>query len=403
MAWEGLGPLDPIWRELARRMGASDRPVRRIAIAGLDEQGRRALAGLLKLPKVPDEPEVTIDVTRVGAALGLSNSGQLRRLVERLHGPIGNRAAIRAATSVARASLWALAQDRIGARVPHTLARIRAAGVPGGDIDAHARTLDVLALCLDLIPASSPVALPMLAWQVSGDPHALDANTACGRYLQLAAVELTGACLAEPDGVAVRRALQALGVVCDRLSSSTITYGVRAYANSPLGRLLEAGISARAPVHVSGALIDAAPAQFLDRIWLCVENPSVVEAALTVQAPGALVCTSGWPSIDTQRLLEAARAQGIELQFAGDYDSVGLIIAHFMSKRFGAQIVMTRERYLAADLSRAPEWGTEPVQPTHWDAELAPAIQDRRRIVYQEDPAIWRELVERTASSPARG
>ena len=29
----------------------------------------------------------------------------------------------------------------------------------------------------------------MLAWQVSGDPHALDGNTTCGRYLQLAAVE----------------------------------------------------------------------------------------------------------------------------------------------------------------------------------------------------------------------
>lgn len=395
MEWNGLGALDPVWQELARRMGASDRPVKRIAVAGLDEQGRRTLASLLRLQRVPEDTVVTLDARKLGTALGLVDDVQLRRLVERVQGPIDNRAAIRAATSEARASLWSLTQQRIGGRVPATFARIRAAGVPGGDVDAHARTLELLANCLDCLPSESPVPLPMLAWQVSGDPHALDGNTTCGRYLQLAAVELAGSSVAEPEGIAIRRALQALGVIVDRLSSTTITCGLRAQPDSPVGRLLEAGAAVKTPVSISGAMLDAAAPKFQQGSWLCVENPSVVEAALLTDYAGPLVCTSGWPSMDTQRLLDIARAQGIELYYAGDYDSVGLAIAGFMSTRYAAHVVMTKALYLAADLERAPDWGDAGIPPTPWDVELADVIRTRRRIVYQEDPEVWRGLLSK--------
>jgi uncharacterized protein (TIGR02679 family) len=187
--------------------------------------------------------------------------------------------------------------------------------------------------------------------------------------------------------------LQALGVFVDRLSSTTITYGLRAQPDSPVGRLLEAGAAVKTPVSISGAMLDGAAPRFQQRSWLCVENPSVVESGILTDYAGPLVCTSGWPSMDTQRLLAIARAQGIDLYYAGDYDSVGLAIASFMSMRYQAHVVMTKALYLAADLVRAPEWGDTEVPLTPWDIELASVIYAKRRVVYQEDPGVWRRLL----------
>ena len=399
LAWDGVEPLDPVWRELAVRMGASERPVRRITVTGLGESGRRKLASLLGLTRVPARGPTAVDVDRLGAALGL-DAAQLRQLVEHVCGSIENRAAARAATSDARSTLWARVDARLGARVPLTVARLRAAGIPDGDVAAHADMLQMLADSLELLPASVPIPLPMLAWRVSGDPHALDPNTTCGRYLQLAAAELAGTLAGsrDPDPVVLRRALQEFGVIADRLSSATLTYGLRATPNLPLGTLLEAAAAVRAPVHVSGSMLDRGTPAYLQPEWLCVENPSVVEAAMLAGHDGPIVCTSGWPSLDTQRLLEQAREHGVALRYAGDYDPAGLAIARFMVTRYDASVVMTAPLYLAADLQRAPCW-TEPPPSTPWDPELAVAISATRRIVFQEDPAVWRAVLERSAPS----
>jgi uncharacterized protein (TIGR02679 family) len=391
--WDGLDSLGPVWEELARRMGASDRPVRRFSVNGLDTRGRRKLASLLGLQRVPEHDVVTLDAGKVASALGLGGEAELRRLVEGVQGPIGNRAADRVASAQARAAMWAALHERLGTRVPNTLARIRTAGIPGGDIDAHARVLDVFARCMESLPSSSPVPLPMLAWRISGDPHTLDWDTACGRYLQFAAVELAGGSTVELDGISVRSALRQLGVIVDRLCSTTLTYGLQALVDSPVGRALEAGLATKMPVNLSGIMLDGAVPHFSQRSWLCVENPSVVEAAVAAGSVGPVVCTSGWPSADTQRILDLARAQGIELLYAGDYDSAGLAIANYMATRYGARILMTESLYLAADLARAPAWGDSPVPSTPWDQGLAAALRVKRRVVYQEDPAIWRELI----------
>jgi uncharacterized protein (TIGR02679 family) len=395
LEWGGIASLGPIWEELARRMGASDRVVRKIRVSGLDEQGRRWLASLLGLSRLPQDVTVTVDVARVGAALGLEDPALLRRMVERVRGPLGNRAAERASNAEARATLWRRTAERLAERTPLTFARIRAAGIPGGDLEAHGEALALLADCFDALPSSRAMPLPAFAWRVSGDPHALDTNTPIARYLHLGAAELTGRGRGEgePDSIAARRALQELGVVMDRISFATITYGLRATPDSPLGRLLEEARKATVPLGLSGAMLDGPSPAWLQKSWLCVENPSVVEAAVLAGAAGPVVCTSGWPSIDAQRLLDGARAQGIELRYAGDYDATGLAIASFMIQRYGAVILMTRDRYLRADLGRAPVWGEGEVPGTPWDRALADAIREERRVVYQEDPAIFQELL----------
>lgn len=397
MQWEGIGQLDPIWVELARRMGASDRPVRRIRVTGLDGRGRRVLASLMGFKRIPDRRIVSLDVSRLISQLGLADEVQLRHLVERIHGPIGNRAAARQEEGKARAALWRRASEKLGARVPRTLSRLRAAGVPGGDIEAHSTMLEVLAGAIYMLPVEPPHPLPMLAWHVCGDPHALDAGTPGGRYLQTAALELTGSLgdEQEPDVIAVRSALRQLGVITDRVSSTTVTVGLRARPDTPLGRLAETAAEAGTVLHICGALLDGPPTRFSPGVWLCVENPCILEAALQENCSRPIVCTSGWPSTDTRRLLEMARSQGIELIHAGDYDHAGLLIADFMATHLQAKVAMTEAMYLCADHTRAPAWDSrQDVPATRWQPELADAIRASRRIVYQEDPAIWRQLLD---------
>lgn len=396
--WPGTAVLRPVWEELARRMGQSDRPVARFQVQGLNEQARVKIAELFGLPRRPDKPTLTLDAEKFRAALGLESAEQLRMLVERICGPIGNRAAERAAAQAARADLWHRASERLEPRTPGTFARIRAAGVPEGDVEAHAARLTMLADALDVLPSNPPMPLPMLAWQVSGDPHALDADTWCGKQFRLGAAELAGrwAPEEEPDGLAMRQALLDVGVILDRLSFPTLTFGLRAKPDSSPGRLLELAAASHMPLGISGAMLDAGGLVFTQRRWLCVENPSVVEAALCTRCDGLpIVCTSGWPSTDAQRLLALARDQGVELLYAGDYDRAGLEIARFMAERHRATILMTREEYLEAIRRRlSPPWHSGTVIPdTPWDPGLAQALRDERRPAYQEDPAIWRRLL----------
>lgn len=391
LAWDGIPALGPVWDELARRMGASDRPVRRVHVTDLDDFGRRRLASLFGLPRIPRDTTVSVDTAKLATALGLDQP-ELRALVERLRGPLGNRAATARADAEARAALWAEADARLGVQIPRTLARIRSAGVPGNDVASHGCMLARLAAALDRLPAQSPLPLPMLAWQVCGDPHGLDPAATTGRYLQLASVELMGGDPDAADSITIRRALMNLGIVVDRLSTGTIVCGVRCRPDTPLGRLLGAGNEAQVPVSISGATLDRGAPRFDPASWLCVENPSLVEHATQFDSPPPMVCTSGWPSTDTQRLLDLARQQGIELCYAGDYDGEGLAIAAWMAVRYGARILMTAATYEAADLEHALPWkGAVPETP--WDPALADAIRARRRIVYQEDPAVYGSLL----------
>ncbi|MCH9684947.1 MAG: DUF2399 domain-containing protein [Deltaproteobacteria bacterium] len=392
--WEGTRRLGPVWDELARRMGASERPVRRIDVVGLDADGRRALAGLLGLRRIPEESKVTITISKFATALQLDDQS-LRGLVERLRGPLDNRAAIRAAEAEARSTLWAEAEARLGSRIPATLARLRAAGVPDGDVGKHRRRLRRLADALDRIPCDPPMPLPMLAWEVSGDPHALDHKRRLAGMLSAAVVELCGhGDRGLGEALTVRTSMLSLGVLPDRLSTPTIAFGLRASEKTPLGRLLEAAAEASVPVTVPGALLDAGIPEFRNSQWLCVENPSLVEAAAQARSPRAIVCTSGWASADTQRLLHAAVDQGVRLAYAGDFDGEGLKIAAWMSVRFAVGIEMSAKAYGSADLDRALPWRGD-VPDTPWDPGLAAAIRRHRRIVYQEDPQIWRDLVGR--------
>lgn len=378
--------LEPVWRELHRRMGASERPVRTIMV----ELNRRAAEALTSLfgrasPMTPGKQRVK--VAALQSALGVDGVG-LRDLIERLVGPVENRARTRAEADEARERLFAELQCRVGALVPQTLARLRLAG----DLDAVSTSLLWIADLLGDLPLQRPLPSPILAWERTGDPHALDAKRSARLFLLSALAELREVDADDAERFELRRAAGRAGVVFDRLSSPTLTWALRAEPSTPAGRLLELAAADDAPAHLSSAMLDRGVPTLTNERVLCVENPSVVEWLQLTGQRIPVVCSSGWPSLDTQRLLAELSDAGVALQYAGDYDRSGLEIADFMREHFSVVVRMNAGVYRAARGSLAPRWDGD-VPDTPWCPELRRAICERGIVVYQEDPVVRQDLV----------
>lgn len=390
VAWARDRPLGPLWDELRRRMGASERRVSTVVVE-LDISGRQALTKLLKLERVV-APRQRVSVKTLTHELGLVDD-ELREVAAALAGPIDNRAQARRAATEARAALWADAEARLGGSVPLTLARIRSAGVPGDDVAEHGEMLVRLATVLEALPLRPPKPLPILAWEHMGDPHALDYETTLGRWLRMAVVErVQGDARSESDTL-FRRAAFGEGVLVDRLSTPTLTWALRSETDTPAGRLLEGAAADGVPVHLSGALLDRGVPRLKEPIVLCVENPSVIDWLHLTGQLVPTVCTSGWPSTDAQRFLEDLRERDVKVAYAGDFDASGLAIAAFMRERFGAEVWMTDGDYLVAGRG-ARRWEGD-VPQTAWCDSLKGVIERTREVRYQEDPALIGRLVER--------
>lgn len=379
-----------MWRELHRRLGASDRAVTTISVE-LDDAAAVALSALLGQASRLPRGRTRLRVAKLRDALGVDDAG-LRAVVERLVGPLENRARARADAIRAREGLWRALQARIGAVAPRTMDRLRTSGVASGDdLDAFAAAMDTLAGVLEALPLDQPSPAPILAWELLGDPHGLDSDSVVHRWLTAAVAERAGLEGVDTATHEVREAARASGIVFDRLSTPTLTWGLRAEPSTPAGRLLELCARDRTPVHLTTAILDRGTPELLSRRVLCVENPSVIEWLHLTDRPVPAVCTSGWPSTDAQRLLSTLREQGVGVDYAGDYDATGLAIANLMRERFGVTVQMTAQAYRAARRELAPAWQGE-VPATPWCPALRRAIEEVGVIVYQEDTAILAAL-----------
>jgi len=354
-AWERIDVLERVWAELARRVSASSDPVREIRVEGLDSRARQTLASLLQRDSPPRSQRVTLKVSTLLEALGLEEA-HLRPFLERVHGPLEDRRAQRLAYRDSSEQLWRRLESGVGERFPGTVARWRAAGVPGHDLRAHGVLLERLANILDRLPLSSPTPLPVLAFSEWGDPHALDHGKRASLMLTAATLELAGHPLETDDLPLQRQALQRAGIVADRLSTPTLTWGLNALGTTVLDDMLRAGVDTHAPVHICGATLDRGSPQFAPETWLCVENPSVIELAIQAGLRTPMVCVSGWPSETTTRLLRLGRDQGVVLHYAGDFDPSGLKLATWMAENVGAIVKMPARIYREASSDSTEVW-----------------------------------------------
>ena len=386
--------LAPLWDELARRLGASDRPVTAVTLRGLDDRQRAGIADLLGRERLV-APTCRVAVGAVVTALGLGGDAELGTLVAELRGPIESRAETRRRHRAEREALWAwLEAEAAALGAPAWAAGLRAAGVPGGDVAGHRERLQsAVAVVLEVAGAMEPVSLAGVAAAVVGDPHSLDAGTPLAALVLGALAERLG--LGSPRSAEEARTVwAAAGVVADELSPKVLVLGLRpADAGSPLGVALGAFAAAGEPALATLAQlrrwpVTATPAPEV----LVVENPSIVAEAARARAGGAaaglpLVCSAGWPNVAVMTLLRQLAAAGVRLRCHADFDPAGVLIVRHLVARVGAEPWrMGGADYLAAARGRRVPF-TGSVADTPWDPSLAHAMRARRRAVFEEEVA----------------
>jgi uncharacterized protein (TIGR02679 family) len=385
--------LAPLWDELARRWSDGPEPVA-VTVRGLSLPERQALADLLGADRLPGE-SMRLTVARLAVVLGVDGPAGVRSLTERLRGPLPDRAALRRAHQASRAALWDWF-ERSAAAVPllaghpggaaRWVATVRAAGPPGGDVDAGRHRLQSVLAAVAALPADG-TPLAAFASDTIGSPHALDR----GRW---AAAAVLGAVAAvtdsEPptDAESARELWERVGVAPDPLSSTVLIFGLRPAGPDPVAAyLLDMAEAGEAAVLTLAQLRrwPLAPLASTEVVYV-VENPSLVaDAAGRHRAGPPLVCSSGRPTVAAVTSLRQLGAGGAALRQHADFDPAGLGITAWLAARAGTvPWRMSADDYRAAARpDGTPLVGRIP--PTPWDPTLAGTMSEVGVIAYEED------------------
>jgi len=334
----------------ARRLERNGlRPTGRLRLERVTPPEIAALSGLLgaRWRAVPPGGTASVDLAALDAALRAApGGGSLVEAAGRAAGaPLVDRPAVRSASASARQLGWtALAGHRALRRhlaLAGWLERERRSGaatragdgVPFALLDA---ALDVLAV----LPADPPQTLARFAARHrGGDPHALDRGRPLDAAVRRALAHLDGDG-APGDGAEARRErYDRWGLGCDELSSTVLCLGLRPAGRWPLAAALRAAAAAGEPRIVTLRELRGVEVLTCGPVAFCCENPAVVAAAadaLSSRCP-PLVCTAGWPSTASLRLLRAVVAGGAALRLHGDMDVEGLRIVQRIGDLTGGQ------------------------------------------------------------------
>jgi uncharacterized protein (TIGR02679 family) len=233
----------------------------------------------------------------------------------------------------------------------------------------------------------SPIPLPVLAEQVTGDTKALLPGGPLAT-LVLRALATRAGQAAVPRGRAGQRALWEMhGATADDLASQVLVLNLACRGGGPAARWLTEARHCAIPFRLTlqqQAADDVLPAAA--DIFIC-ENPAVLRVAASGLGAGCppLVCTEGIPSAACHKLLDAAVALGARLHWRADFDWTGLRIVGSAIASHGAQ----PWRMTAADYRHALGAGEStplagPSAASPWDPELANLMSGHGRAVMEE-------------------
>jgi uncharacterized protein (TIGR02679 family) len=358
----------------------------------LDDEQRRAVAGLLGRPIRPGTATTAIALADLDAVLARGGDGvDLVTVVTAHHGPLPDRsgdAEVRhAAFADARTAALRTAPDEpwvgrwLDGLERGTLARLYGRG----ELDLLVTAAEVLAALPD-----DGLPLPVLAARVTGDTKALGATTLAGLVLKALALR---AGEPPPRTATERRALwESVGVVPDDLASQVLVLNLPVTGGLLAGWLDQAAGDGL-PVRVTLQQLTRHPFRVArpQPVYVC-ENPAVLRAAAERLGAGSapLVCLEGRPSVAATRLLTALADGGCALHCHGDLDWAGVqIAASVLSSLPAAPWRMAATDYLDAvpqDVEH-PRASLEAggAVATPWDPELARTMRRVGQVVYEED------------------
>jgi len=377
--------------ELVRRFERDAAPVS-VTVPELSAEGHRRLADLLGLDRhVAAGWRLAIE--RLATALGVEGARGLLDVLIELRGPLEDRRARRAAITAARDALWEVVETRARdlaifrgdpSTAQHWVARLRQAGVPEGDVDAHRRRLTITLDCLDRLPAAEPVTLAGLAADVTGSAHGLDPGRRVARFV-LDALAIGDDLPPAADAEEVRSRWQRAGVVPDPLSSNVLVLGLRPDGEDPLAAHLRACADLAEPVVLTLRQLQGTALSVAVDLAYVVENPSLLAEVAGRWAGPPLLCSSGRPSIAVVTLVRTLVLSGAEVRQHADFDPAGIAITRWLTERAGTEPWgMTAADYQTAVSDRPTEAFTGAVGPTPWDPELAAVMEAAGRAVHEE-------------------
>lgn len=391
----GRPELARLWPEVRVRMESLGDARGTVRLAGAEDGERRAVADLLGLAKLP-AGDVRIRLDRLDQALRASRFGVgLRTAMTLLGGPLCDRTGERAEERLRWGELWseALAHPAVLARpsLGSWLAGLRTSGLlrrlaaAGEERRLLEQALGVLAA---LAPPREDVRLPVLASEVLGTSHALDAGRPVATLVLRALALLADR--PPPRSARERRELwDAAGVVTDDLSCDLLVLGLVPAGGGFLAEGLRAFAAAGEPVRLTLRQIAAGGLAFPSglRVRVC-ENPVVVASAAdrwgSRSAP--LICLGGFPNHAGRTLLTVLMRQGADILYHGDFDWAGVMIANSLRET----VPFRPWRFKASDYRAAlthrcdrPELRDRPV-PAAWDPELGHAMAEAGVAVEEE-------------------
>ena len=251
----------------------------------------------------------------------------------------------------------------------------------------------------------TPVLLPTLAADVTGDTKALNHGTLLSTLVLRALAVKTE--MGRPRTAGERRELWEAGdVVVDDLASRVLVLNLPAEGVGLAGWLAGAarhGI----PFYVTLHQLMTFPLTIRGAVVYVCENPAVLrQATAELGAESApLLCTEGRPSAAFHQLADAVVGGGGELRYHGDFDWPGLAIASAVMRRHGAKPWRLSARDYLAGMRHHAEHvllsGTP--QPTPWDPELSKAMVATGRVLFEESVAndLIRDLSKQGRPEPA--
>jgi uncharacterized protein (TIGR02679 family) len=391
----GRPELRRLWTEVRDRLERLGTPRGTALLTGAAEEERRAAADLLGLATVPGG-ELRIRLDRLDRVLRESRFGvDLRTALEVLDGPLRDRRGEQAEERDRRQKLWedAALHPVVASRpaLQQWLDELRAGGVLrrlGGKTGERLLLEQALAVLTALLPARPMVRLPVLASQILGDSHALDAGRPVPALVLRALAREAG--LDPPRRAAERRLLwEQAGVIADDLSCDVLALGLSPHGGGHIGDSLRALAAAGEPARITLRQLAGADLAFSPRLRVRIcENPVVVAAAADRWGPASppLVCLEGHASHAAHTLLALLARHDAVFLYHGDFDWDGLRIANQLRETVPFQ----PWRFTAADYRQALAAGVErpPLRSrpadARWDADLAGALAEGGVAVEEE-------------------
>ena len=231
----------------------------------------------------------------------------------------------------------------------------------GGNLDEAERLLMLGVQILDALPVGkapdpsgmSARYLAVFAAEITGNPHAFDAGTKDGKYLEMLVewyvrrTEAEAGANGEHGGKnSLDRAFPAFrkqklflkaGILSDDVSNYALAAGIRACdrrgkPHAGMEGFLEEGEPVQIPLSViAGWKSASCPGK---RMYI-VENPSVYAVLCGKwDRKCGLMCMNGQPRFSSLLLLDLLAQSGTEVWYAGDIDPEGLLIAQRLKRYY---------------------------------------------------------------------